>query len=416
MHDSQADSHRNSPSRADLRRSGGTALRAIVAVCFVSILVTLLIWLPKLRATLRGKPLEHSEKSTTTVEPNEQSPTAPTPHHTPTATVAPPEPASKSSEIDWVKTISVLPESDYQLDAAHERSVKDSCEPLPQGQPLATTNFVPYLTQGDYRRYADKVPAMSNRQHIFSVGLDMLDSDKRRLPKLSSRQILKYMDENFIALQVRIQKEPISGELFLHHQPIAAVGNYRRRIMTKSPTEGMSQTLRNYRSLGLYLGSETPHQPSNLRTLVLLHKSQWDAGVGLSGGKTKYEFVFVRARAQSRSNSIQDLSELELHTFATSEQRTILHYLKGCDSPGRPQECSVKNLLHFTEYVDAGLRPVASSSRGSVFNQNRAIPIIELDQYAKSQGWKGRGLDNLNQLLDAIIDNQITSASPTPKP
>jgi hypothetical protein len=66
-------------------------------------------------------------------------------------------------------------------------------------------------------------------------------------------------------------------------------------------------------------------------------------------------------------------------------------------------------MLHFTEYADHGLRPVASVSRGSIFNDQAKYSMDSLNRYAQSQGWAGGALDNLTQTLDALIDRKVPS-------
>ena len=372
------------------QRQIGVVVYVVLGVT-ASLIVAALIWLPMVRASLRG---ERSERAGASATPTPVRPSVTVSQSSPgaldmstdngvAAAAGFRDSESESLRVTWVKTLHVLPETDYQLAAEHERSVADACEPLPSHEPLEFNHFVPFLTQRDYREYADAVPAMSVRRHIFSVGMDMLDSDKRGLPLLTSRTILRYLQENFVTLQVRLQKEPLTGELFLHHRPLAGMVAYRRPALTQSPTEGLSNTLKNYRSLGLYLGPDVESIPRNLRTLVLLHKSEWDGGIGMSGAKTKYEFVFVRAR--DRLPEVGGVAtDLQLHTFATSSERSILHYLRPGDRPRRPQDCSVKNLLYFTEFVDAGLRPVASVSRGSFYNEVGVFPLVELDNFASA--------------------------------
>jgi len=254
------------------------------------------------------------------------------------------------------------------METTHQLARRNACEPIPANEPVISQSFQPYLTQRDYREYAENVPALSMRQPIFSVGMDILASDQRDLPGLSARRILAYLRSNYITLQVRVQKEPLSGDLFLHHCSLAGVAQYRATGLTQPPTEGLGKTLQNYRSLGLFLPAGLEPTAKNLRTLVLLHKSNQaeDAGPNRSliyctsqnhlevpafsaagtlpqgsGIGSKYEYVFILARPQ-RSRQEQSLV---LHTFVTSDRRQKLHYLELGSKPLRNDLCSFKRTI-----------------------------------------------------------------------
>ncbi len=398
------------PSQRGTAPLGGLRL-ALVVVVACGILVALAIYLPSIRASLQHSRTQKQSSPRTTVATAERVGDAETELSVgATGHSSSPDAPSASSMpqviVSRIKTVRVLPVTDSELAAAHEQARGEACEPIPGGESREITNFAPYLTQRDYREFGDgKVSALSTRQHIFSVGFDMLEYDRRQLPRLSGGIIKRYLDVQFVSLQTRVQKDLVSEVLHLHHRPLAAVASFRQRRLTQEPTETLGRSLQNYRGLGLFLADGMPAVPENLRTLVLLHKSEKDAGVGSSSTTMKYEFVFVRALDDHDGGP----ARLKCHTFATSDERTLLHYLQPGADPSRPESCSVKTMLHFTEYADHGLRPVASVSRGSIFNDQAKYTMESLNLYAQSQGWEGSAIDNLTKTLDAIIDGKIPS-------
>ncbi|MEO8495686.1 MAG: hypothetical protein ABI614_11490 [Planctomycetota bacterium] len=387
----------------------GSVARAFVAVVMVGLFVATVIYLPNIRASLQQMRLSDQPGSRGAESRTQQNAEVETKlldgvtGHATAPGVALERPVRQEIVVR-IKTVQALPATDSELERAHELARGEACEPIPGGEAREITSFAPYLTQRDYREFGDgKVTALSSRQHIFSVGFDMLASDRNRLPRISGGLITRYLSDQFITLQVRVQKDLVSGVLHLHHRPLAATASFRQRRITQEPTETLARSLQNYRSLGLFLADEMPAIPENLRTLVLLHKSEREAsGVGTQS-TFKYEFVFVRS-LDAQDGSVAKLS---CHTFATSDERTRLHYLQASEDPSRPESCSVKTMLYFTEYADHGLRPVASVSRGSIFNDQAAFSMESLNQHAQSEGWEGDALGNLTKTLDAIIGGKI---------
>ena len=392
------------PSHSGAAPIGGLRL-AFVAVVVCGLFVALVIFLPDIRGSLRNTlPQEQSSSRDAAVGTLAEADLSGSAMGSAAAPRVASENPTRQVVVSWVKTVRVLPVTNFELAAAHDQASGEACEPVPGGEAREITSFAPYLTQRDYREFSDgRVTAVSSRQHIFSVGFDMLDSDRSRLPHMSGGAIARYLNGQFVTLQVRIQKDLISQALHLHHRPLAAVASFQQRRLTQDPTEALARSLRNYRSLGLFLADGMPATNENLRTLVLLHKSEREAVGGSSETTGKYEFVFVRALDDSVS------ARLRCHTFATSDDRTVLHYLQSCEDPPRPDSCSIKTMLHFTEYADHGLRPVASVSRGSIFNDQAKYSMDSLNRYAQSQGWAGGAFDNLTKTLDALIDRKVPS-------
>ncbi len=375
----------------------------------VGILIGGFVLLPQLRSALHGKAAVQGTPA------GMATPTEPVPLPSQSPETSPPadqvpqgEPEVDSpfqnEEIRWVETIPQLPTEDYQLQAAHRLARRQACESIPANEPVVLRSFQPYLTRRDYRDHAAKVPALSRRQPIFSVGLDMIAADRQNLPTLSAGRILAYLRDHYITLQVRVQKEPLSGELFLHHRSLAGVAPYKSTGLTQLPPEGLGARLKNYRSMGLFLPEGEKPIPRNLRTLVLLHKNDQVAEADTSRLVTNYEYVFVRARAKGR----RDQRTLDLHTFVTSDRRQQLHYLKPGLKPSHSGLCSFKTLTYFTKYSKAGLYPMTSSSRGTVFNDRSLYGMRQLEAFATDQGWEGGALQNVTRLLDAIIEGRVS--------
>ena len=102
-----------------------------------------------------------------------------------------------------------------------------------------------------------------------------------------------------------------------------------------------------------------------------------------------------------------DSSDLELHAFATSGDRRRLHYLKPFAIPEKLDECGIQSTVRITEYLLAGQYPSARAARRIHYRAIASLSMDQLDQYATAAGWSGDALDNLTEILDAVIDGAV---------
>ena len=137
---------------------------------------------------------------------------------------------------------------------------------VPSGEPLELNSFTPYLTKHDRR--VDKnarLPNPSTRRPMFSVGISVDKEDQLRLPKLSATKIVDYLDEHYVSVQARIQKDAATGALYLHHRPIVVTAKYGAVRLTEDFTPAVANSVREMHSLGVYLPTSQPPKPANLR-------------------------------------------------------------------------------------------------------------------------------------------------------
>lgn len=305
-----------------------------------------------------------------------------------------------------IRTVRVLPRSESELSAYHGRNRAEACEPLQSSQPVRLTSYTAYLTYRDTREYATRTPPPTTRRHVLSVGLDMLSTDQRDLPKLTRGRILGYLKENYLSVQARVRKDPDTGTLYLHHRPVAATVRFRGLPLTQDFIDPVAASIKDMRSLGLFLEDGEEPIPKNLRTLVIAHKAVW--AVTTNARTTldpRFEFVLIRARDTGSD-------QLDLHAFVTIENRTQLHYVRPSEQPLRPDDCCLKATVNFIEFSHAGLYPTVSVTRRTSVKSNATYLVADLDKYAREQGWSGTAFDHLNKTLDAIIDRKITPSTP----
>jgi hypothetical protein len=300
-----------------------------------------------------------------------------------------------------IRTFSSMPRSASDIASAYLRAANQSVEFLQKGEPLELSSYTPYLTRRDRIEKHAKLPNPSTRRSMFSIGVQVSKEDQVRLPKLSAALILDYLSDHYVSVQARIQKDAGTGTLYLHQRPIVVTSKYGTIKLTEDFAPAVANSVRDIHSLGLYVPVKTPPTPENLRTLVLIHKH--DALDAKSNRiEPRYELVIVRGRANFGG------SKLELHCFATSDERTQLHYLKSGRAPTRFNDCTLRANVYFSRYTGGDLVPADSVLRSQTINSQATFDMKDLNSYTRnSLKLSGDALTNINEVLDAIIDGKL---------
>ncbi len=302
--------------------------------------------------------------------------------------------------VSGAKTIKEMPRAGDDLDAIHKRQKGLASEQLPAGEAFEINTFTPYLTMADKQLSGTRTLIPCIRKQVLSVGLEVLEEDQADLPLLSKGQILSYLKEHFVSVQVRVYREPLTDDLYLGARPLASTMRYSGVRLTQDFTPAVSQSADDFRGLGLWLGPQQRAVPTQLRTLVLINKNeQQDGNKDRPTNKMMFEYLFVRAIQTQRK-------EIELHTFATTDNRSKLHWLETKSEPSRPTDCSLRAAVRFTKYSVQGLIPEAAVTRRSLVKARETFAIEDLDRYA-NKTWNASAFARLTDTLDAVLAGKI---------
>lgn len=310
--------------------------------------------------------------------------------------------AAGIDEFAGIKVIHTLPRTSFELERAHRSSGSDACERIAEKQSLELTSFLTILTERDRREAARIRPMPTARQSVLSVGLTMDASDRADLPTVSRGSILDYLDSNYVAIQVRVRRDLLDRKLYFHHRPLAVTAQFRGSRMTQKFEPVVANAINDFHSIGLFAKEGATMAPENLRTLVLLFKNS----VIRSGARTRdqFEFAFIRGK-EGKSDT-----RLDSHVFVTSRDRSQLTYLKPYSPPTSPNACSIRGSIVITDFDSSGIYPKESATRSFRLDARRTFPMSSIEAYCKEQSLVGGLYDNLDQVLDALIDEQIEPA------
>lgn len=306
-------------------------------------------------------------------------------------------------EFGDLQTISELPQSQRDVEAAFSRSRGSACEIIPAGESLEVHSFVNFLTQRD-RVDSKTRPLASSRQDLFSVGLEFERRDRDDLPSLSRSTITSYLDDHFVSIQARVRRDLLDRKLYFHNRPLALTARYRGSKLTQSFEPLVSASIREFHSLGLFVPAEKRlKKPEDFRTIVLLFRTELLQPIGKSTREI-IEFVFIRGQ---ESKDAAGQPQLKTHVFVTSDERQNLNYLREASSPRSPAQCSILGRIAVTEFDSTGLYPKASATRNYRIAKETDFSLASIESYCDSQGWEGGLSTNLSDVLDAIIADRL---------
>lgn len=307
--------------------------------------------------------------------------------------------ASAIDEFGDLKTLSILPQTQREVETAFSRSSSDACEQIGQGEPLEISSFVSFLTERD-RVSTGQRPLASARHSLFSVGLEFESSDRAALPKVSGSLISDYLDKNCVLVQGRVRRDLIDRELYFHHRPLVVTAQYRGSRLTEPFEPLVASKVQEFHGLGLFVPETRILKAEKLRTLVLVFKNDILQPLS-SRTREQYEFAIIRGRPAAMPN------RLEHHVFVTTDDRQTLHYLTPYSPPLRPAQSSILGRIAVTDYDSTGLYPKASATRSFKVNARSKFSLDELDGYCLNEKLAGGFHANVTQVLDAIIDRQL---------
>lgn len=387
---------------------------AFVVLSLVGLFAAAAIGLPAIRAAFRGTRGE--ARAPRAAVSNGESVVAAGGMTTRETTRDPGKSPHRSARVGGVLTRHTLPTDLFDVEQLHRQPRRNWCAALPAGTPINPSQFTPYLSDDPTGRSALRSEALSSRRTILTIGIDMTRQDRRELPTLSGGKILDFLTSQYVVIQARILKDPVTGEEYLDHRPVAGIASFAQPGVAVEPQAALAHSLQQYRGVGLFVRKGEDEFPANLRTLVLLNRTERATSSEGDETEPRYEYVFVRARASGDSPG----DALQLSVFGTSDGRTKLHWFRDRLSPRRVEDCTVTTFVRFTKYSYAGLLPEKSVTRTSTTDVRASYLLTDLNAYAQRQGWGESAFDRLTDVLDAILDDRVNaklgdlSAGPSP--
>jgi hypothetical protein len=308
----------------------------------------------------------------------------------------------------WVtKICRVVPTTPEELEVAHQGSTAASLQ-VAVGEPLEITDWAGKTTYDiSVNEGGAKVKKQLDydfcRLGCFTYGMQLSPEDQLNLPVASKNRILDRVGSNYISIQLRVHRQHDTGTPYLYFKPFAAIGAFGKPE-TQEFHALMEDSVRDLRSLGLFVKAGTPITAESLRTFVAVNRDvmtrQGEAG---EERLPHFELAFVRARF--------DGDQPVLHCFVTNEHRQVINYLAAYVTPQDREQCTFDSSIVFTEYTVAKQSPSAKATRQVVIDTRGRFDIAALDAFAQEQNWGGTALENLTQTLDAMIDGKVAPRS-----
>ena len=308
------------------------------------------------------------------------------------------------------RAMTSLPKTGREVHDAFMAIQARSCEVLP---PTKLLNYA----GGRAQRSDETFNAV-----VLTVGLKVSATDQAQLPKLSRGSIVNYLRENFIGIQVKIERDD-AGRPLIDDHAVAGLCRFAAPTLTADPYALIVQSIKDIRVLGVYPGrfkasaarlaagpevpatepadvQEKTPKPSDSQTLVMLHGHRQlspTAAASSASAVWEGEFVFLHALAAE-----PDRKDVGPFMFVTSENRTKLHKVKIAYPPSSVTSCDVQADITFTAYEYGGQLPKESAVRRSLVFDEWSVSVADADRWVKDQGLEGGALDNLTAVLDRL--------------
>jgi len=311
--------------------------------------------------------------------------------------------ATRAEKPVWLaKVIRELPRDEAAMAAAHKNS-HDAAVQVSAGDPLQIVDFqgeTSYnVTVGGEKR---QLPYRYCRLGALSYGMQLTPEDRATLPTISKNRILRKVNGNYISLQLRVQRDEATGNVYLYYKPFAVVGAYDDQEQSQEFSPLMEDSVRDVRGIGLFVKPGTSPSAEAFRTFVAINKNTLALDSPDSDEpvlKPHYEFFFGRLRV--------DGDDIQLHVFGTTHHRTQLNYFNTYSSPTERKECMMVSTIFFTEYTIAKQSPSKKAARDVNLQRRGQIALDDAHAFAAKKGYQGDAWDNLSEILDAIIDGEL---------
>lgn len=303
----------------------------------------------------------------------------------------------------WVaKVLRELPRGEAEIVAAHEKS-RDAAVQISAGDPLEITDFsgetsYPVTVDGEKM----DVPYRYCRLGALTYGMKLAPEDVATLPSVSKGRILSKVNGNYVCIQLRVQRDEATGNVYLYYKPFALVGAYDNQSTSQEFSPLMEDSVRDVRGIGLFIKPGTPLSAEAFRTFVAINKNTVSLETSASGEpslKPHYEFFFGRLRV--------DGDDMQLHIFGTTEYRQQINYLNTYHAPTSREDCIMVSTIFFTDYTIAKQSPSAKAAKEVVIQRREQVSLEAANAFAADQGMEGDAWDNLTEILDAMIDGKL---------
>ncbi len=256
----------------------------------------------------------------------------------------------------------------------------------------------------------ERVTLDFGRWPVIDYGTLMTEYDRKQLPFFTSGMILDVIDNTYVSLQARVQHATGDGEPYLNYLPVACAGEYGKTDKATEFAVLQQAAVSNVHGQGLFVKPGQPRTPKTLRTLVVSIK-----GSRIIPNKEPeaietvptLEMLFVRLRMGPVVAGQSPAEAVRLYAFGTTDNLTKLVSFAPYAIPKGPNDCTIRSTVRITEYGLAGQLPSARAAREVRVQTQNEFTIAQLNQYVRRAGLPGEALDNLTEVLDAIIDGKL---------
>lgn len=263
--------------------------------------------------------------------------------------------APSVGEVVSIKEIPWLPS---QINQAYREAEYNTCQLLLPDLPVAPPLTTPEAGQ---RGHLGRVPA-------FTIGLEIDDDAKSKLPATTKSTIVGYLRDHQIAIAPILYQDE-QGQAYFGTDCRAAFFPVRKPDVTVRPEPMVQDAIARFRVLGV-LGGDLSDDGRTLVMAFRYLKSQNRLTGGADGSQFETELFFLHLAPNTTPG------EIAISVYATTEGRQNLHRLAVAGKPGETPVPSIIATIRFDSFVMMGLYPSQPVVTGV---KNYATSVLGVD-------------------------------------
>ena len=287
----------------------------------------------------------------------------------------------ENPSVSKIRTIKELPVYHQNIRAAYYNAAEHACAVLSQGTPVTSIGAV---TSGSSGRYG--------RVHALTIGLELDDAGRDKLPKITVDQIVKYFDQHGLAVQPMLLHSE-SGHVFFANETKAAFFERRHPTSTRQPEPMIDAAIARFRGLGIApAANERVSQGPGIasgRPVATNAATTSDLG----GRTLVMAFVFeqnsLAITGSARSKYVHELMLLHLpldfdpsnpriEVFLTQNERQELHRLRQSTPALAGAVADITAKVRFGKTTLMGMYPAEPIVTDIRFASGGSVPITQL--------------------------------------
>ncbi|MCC9654442.1 hypothetical protein [Rhodopirellula halodulae] len=284
---------------------------------------------------------------------------------------------------DELMTLRALPESERDWMRAYSNAKGHACRVLTPGASVSSS----------FSRVRPGQHGELGRPSAITIGLEMANEGRQKLPAVTRQQVLKYFEDHRLSVQPNLYYDE-EGRVYFGTDCAAAFYEIERPGYTIEPEPMINVAVSRFRTLGL-MGTPDDSGVVIGRTLAMMfafEKSDATVSGVADSGRQALELMLLHLPQDSTAD------DFELEVYITSEERTNLHRLDLGNQAVNSPLPTISSEVRFDKMILMGMYPAEPVVTKIHF---RSAGILSMEMIKRlTRGTSDRTAMSLTEILD----------------